>query len=88
MWPNLEQFWFTEDTHVVATLGTKGGAICGPVFSYRVTDDDAVEIGSGGEQMYRWERAQISGDVLTVFCKGVSRRFSVTRAPKKERWLP
>ena len=31
----LEQFWFTENNHVVATLGTKDGAICGPVFTYR-----------------------------------------------------
>ncbi len=38
--------------------------------------------------MYIWEQAQVTGDVLTVLCEGVTKRFSITRAPKKERWLP
>ncbi len=37
---------------------------------------------------YRWEQAQITGDVLTVLCEGVPKRFSIIRAPKKEQWLP
>jgi hypothetical protein len=86
----LEQFCFTDERHVVATLGTTNGAICGPVLSYRIADDDAVEISSsdGSRMYYRWEQAQVTGDVLTVLCEGVSKRFSITRAPKKERWLP
>ncbi len=85
----LEQFWFGDDDHVVATLGSKDGPVCGPVLQYRITDDAAVEItGSDGTKFYRWEQLQISGDVLTVMCAGVSKKFSITRTPQKERYLP
>ena len=85
----LEQFWFAEGGHVVATLGTKNGAVCAPVLRYKITDDDAVEITSfDGARLYRWEQAQVRGNVLIVLCEGISKRFSITRTTKKERWLP
>jgi hypothetical protein len=84
----LEQFWFTDDNHVVATLGTKGGAVCGPVFRYRVTPDSAVEILSGEKVEYRWEQLQMSGEVLAVVCAGKSKTFTITRPPQRRRYLP
>jgi hypothetical protein len=84
----LEQFWFTNDNHVVATLGTKGGPVCGPVFEYRVTADDAVEIFSDKTVEYRWENVQMSGDVLALVCQGKPKTFTITRAPEKRRYLP
>jgi len=32
----LEQFWFGDDGRVVATIGTKNGAVSGPVPNYRI----------------------------------------------------
>jgi hypothetical protein len=84
----LEQFWFTDNNHIVATLGTKGGAVCGPVFKYRVTPDNAVEILSGEKVKYRWEQLQLSGDVLAVVCAGKSKIFTITLPPERKRFLP
>jgi hypothetical protein len=85
----LEQFWFTNDNHVVATLGTKGGPVCGPVFSYRVAADDAVEIlEPDGSVLYRWEQVEARGDTLAVVCRGRPKVFAITRAPERKRFLP
>jgi len=84
----LEQFWFTNDNHVVATLGTKGGAVCGPVLKYRITEDNTVEILHGEKVEYRWEQVQMSGDVLAVLCAGKPKTFSITRPPERKRYLP
>ena len=84
----LEQFWFTEDNHVVATLGTKGGAVCGPVFKYRIVADNAVEILSGEKVEYRWEQVQMSGDALVVVCAGKAKTFTITRPAERKRYLP
>src|SRR5436190_21592329 len=84
----LEQFWFADNNHVVATLGTKGGAVCGPVFKYRVTADHAVEILSGEKVEYRWEQLQLSGDLLAVVCGGKPKTFTITRPPERKRYLP
>jgi hypothetical protein len=78
----LEQFWFIDDRHVVATIGTKGEAICGPVLFYRIADDDAVEISDhGGSLWFRWEHVQLKGDVLVVLCAGEPKEFSIPRLP-------
>jgi hypothetical protein len=84
----LEQFWFIENNNVVATLGTKGGAVCGPVFKYRVTADNAVEIFYGETVEYRWEQVQMSGGILKVVCAGEPKTFSITRPPERKRYLP
>lgn len=84
----LEQFWFTNDNQVVATLGTKDGAVCGPVFKYRGTPDNEVEIFSGEKVEYRWEQLQMNGDALMVVCAGKPKTFSITRPPERKRYLP
>lgn len=85
----LEQFWFTDDSRVVATLGTKEGAVCGPIFGYQICNDETVEIGKAGESLfYKWKNLQLSGNELLVVCDGMTKRFSITHPPKKERWLP
>lgn len=84
-----EQFWFTDGSRVVATLGTKDGAVCGPVLGYQIRNDE-VEIGNAGESLfYKWKNLQLLDNTLVVFCDGMTKRFAITRPPpKKERWLP
>jgi len=85
----LEQFCFSDDSHIVATIGAKDGPVCGPILNYTVADDDAIEITQhDGTMLYRWARADLRDDILTVECDGISKRYSVTRAPKKARRLP
>jgi hypothetical protein len=85
----LEQFCFSDDSHIVATIGAKDGPVCGPILNYTVADDDAIEITQhDGTMLYRWEQADLRDDILTVECDGISKRYSVTRAPKKARRLP
>lgn len=85
----LEQFWFVDEARVVATLGTKDGAVCGPVLNYAIGDDDSVSIGNRNESLaYKWEQLRISGNELIVMCDGAVKTFSITKATKKERWLP
>ena len=86
---NLEVFWFTESHRVIATLGTRGEAVCGPILKYSINDDETVEIGDSSESLfYRWERLQLTDDELVVVCDGMTKRFTITKPPKKERWLP
>lgn len=77
----LEQFWFIDGEHVAATIGTKGGAVCGPVLYYRITGDDAVEIHDrGGKVWFRWERLCLDGGTLLLLsCGGRPKEFSITR---------
>jgi len=76
----LEQFCFTGEGCVVATLGAKKGPVYGPVLNYRVTEDDVVEIfDHKGTIIYRWEQLQMQGELLKVVCKGKPKTFSVTR---------
>jgi hypothetical protein len=85
----LEQFWFMDGGRVVATLGTKDGAVCGPVLGYQIQKDETVEIGNPSESLfYKWKNLQLSENELIVTCDGMTKRFAITRPPKKERWLP
>ena len=85
----IEKLNFMDDVRVVATLGTKKGAVCGPILRYRFLDDDSVEISGGdGAVLYRWNDLRMSDDVLTVECSGKTKIYRITRAPKKERYLP
>ena len=85
----VEQFSFMDDTRIVATLGTKNGAICGPVLRYRLPSDGSIEIiDSDGLVMYRWAEVLVSTDLLSVVCDGRSKKYRITRAPEKERYLP
>lgn len=77
----LEQFRFIDDRLVVATIGTKGGAACGPVLYYRITDDEAVEIhDDSGSVWFRWENLELKGSVLTVLCVDELKEFSIDRS--------
>jgi hypothetical protein len=85
----IEQFWFLETGLVVATLGTKGSAICGPTLNYCIGDDGSITIGKKNESfLYRWEQLSLSENELTVVCNGTTKRFSISRPLKKERFLP
>jgi hypothetical protein len=76
----LEQFRFIDGEHVAATIGTKSGAVCGPVLYYRITGDDAVEIhDDGGRVWFRWERLRLDGGTLHLSCGGRPKEFSITR---------
>jgi hypothetical protein len=82
----LEQFWFIDDRHVAATIGTKGGSVCGPVLYYRITSDDAVEIcDDGGEVWFRWEQLHLEGETLRILCQGRPRELLVARLPDAHR---
>jgi len=83
----IEQYWFSDNGCVAATLGKKDGQICvcAPLLAYRIPDDNALEITEyDGKLLYRWEGAHVIGDVLTVLCGGVTKKFSITRAPETE----
>ncbi len=78
----LEKFRFIDGRHVAATIGTKDGALCGPVLYYRINGEDSVEIrDDGGRVWFRWERLVLDGGTLHVTCGGDSKDFSIARAP-------
>jgi hypothetical protein len=85
----VEVFMFSNENHVVATLGTKDGPICGPGLLYRVTEDDVLEIlDHRGTVLCKWEKIQVRGDTLNVVCAGRTKVFSITRPPANKRYLP
>jgi hypothetical protein len=80
----LEQFWFIDERHVAATIGTKGGAICGPVLFYRIAGDEAVEIhDNSGKVWFRWEKIEVKGAVLAVLCEDKLKEFSIDSSPAR-----
>lgn len=85
----LEQFWFKDGGSVIATLGTKDGAVSGPVLGYTINGEGSVLIGKECHPpFYKWEHIELRADELVVVCGGKVKRFSVTRPPKRERGLP
>jgi hypothetical protein len=85
----IEVFRFLNERHVVATLGAKGGPICAPGLLCRVSEDDVVEIfDHRGTMLYKWEKIQVRGDMLSVVCAGRPKVFSITRPPPIKRHLP
>ena len=84
----LEQFWFTDDQHVTATIGEKNGAVCGPILAYRITDQDVVVIGDDNTDWYHWEDIRVEGNLLHVHCDGRTKVFTIERQKPRRRFLP
>jgi len=63
--------------HVSATIGAKNGPLAAPVFSYRVTSEDSVEIIDSNGRIERWDGIRVEGDLLHVECNGQPRTFII-----------
>jgi|GEM_PF-4943792 len=64
----IENLSFTGDV-VTATIGVKGGAVCGPVLSFVVTGDDSLVIDSAGFNL-RWSYVEIADNAISVIRNG------------------
>jgi hypothetical protein len=85
----VAQFRFhATDDGVGATLGTRGGPVCGPLLHYLVTDDAEVEISDHSSVVFTWEQIELSDGIMTVKCGSRVKRFTFTPAKKRERYLP
>lgn len=65
--------------HVTATIGQKNGPLAAPVFSYRVTSDDSLEIIDSDGRTERWTGIHIEGDLLHIECDGRPRTFTIRK---------
>jgi len=84
----LEQFWFTDDRHVTATVGEKNGPVCAPILVYRITESGSIVIGDGKSDWYQWEDIQVEGNVLRVRCGERAKDFTIEWPKQKQRYLP
>ena len=65
--------------HVTATIGQKNGPLAAPVFSYRVTSEDAVEIIDSDGRIERWTGIRVEGDLLHIERDGQYQTFTIRK---------
>ncbi|WP_171188958.1 hypothetical protein [Alienimonas chondri] len=74
----LEQLYFGQDNHLSASLGMKGGWVCGPILRYELCEDGRVKIGDDDEWLWVWDSMELSNDRLTVQCGGQAKTYVMT----------
>lgn len=75
----VNSYRFHPTGHVTATVGEKNGPLAGPVFGYRVTSEDAVEIIDSDGRIERWTGIRVEGDLLHVECDGRPWTFTIRK---------
>ncbi|RUR67971.1 hypothetical protein EJP67_12980 [Variovorax guangxiensis] len=62
----VSNYRFHPAGYVTATFGEKNGPLAAPVFSYRVTSEESVEIIDSDGRIERWTGIRVEGDLLHV----------------------
>lgn len=75
----VSSYRFHPAGHVTATIGQKNGPLAAPVFSYRVTSEDAVEIIDSDGRIERWTGIRVEGELLHVERDGQPRTFTIRK---------
>jgi hypothetical protein len=76
----IEQYWFYPDENVSATLGTKGGPVCAPIFKWKVLANDSIEIFDGNGPIAVWQHIRLTGDSVHVEHSGQTKIFKILNA--------
>jgi len=76
----VEQFWFSSDDIVVATLGSKD-VVCAPILYYKIIGNGALQIlDDSGSIYYEWTSIELKSNILEVDCNGTRKKFSISDA--------
>ncbi|RSZ30678.1 MULTISPECIES: hypothetical protein [unclassified Variovorax] len=70
---------FNASGQVAATIGTKNGPVCGPLFSWRVLSADCIEIADSDGHTDRWTNIRVERDLLHAECNGLARTFTIRK---------
>lgn len=75
----VSSYRFHPAGHVTATIGEKNGPLAAPVFSYRVTSEDSVEIIDSDVLIERWTGIRVEGDLLHIERGGQYQTFTIRK---------
>jgi hypothetical protein len=79
----IEQYWFSPNGHVSATLGTKNGPVCAPLYQYKALTNDSIQIFDDKGSIAVWSNIQVQADRMQVERAGEGIMFRIER---KRHW--
>ena len=74
---SVEEYSFTEQGHVSATFGQVNGPLAAPLLSYRVLDENRIELQGMGEPVI-WKKVTVTQDSVVIERNGKRSEFAVS----------
>ena len=85
----VEQLGFIGK-NVVATIGSKEGAVCAPILEYKITGEGSLVIDPGNFNIV-WSKVEIGENEISTLRNGVPTKYTIVSKPedsKNARKLP
>ena len=75
----IEQYAFYPNGHVSATISTKGGAVCAPLYQYKTLTESSIEIFDDKATIATWENIEVTPGAVRANCAGKPITFKILR---------
>lgn len=75
----IEDLGFSGDS-VIATIGTKDGAVCAPILDYEITGKDSLVIDKESFNI-KWSQIEFAGDTITVIRNDSPTVYKIVSTP-------
>ncbi len=75
----IEDLGFSGDS-VIATIGTKDGAVCAPILDYEITGNDSLVIDKESFNI-QWNQIEFGDDTITVIRNDAPTLYKIVSRP-------